>query len=178
MYLRPLTTRDAPALLDLRTRNKRFFEPWEPTQSRRHFTLEGQREEIDRATADARRDARYAFGIFIHANDELVGRVALSNVSRGGWQNATLGYYVDEAHNGRGYATQAVRLILDFAFGRARLHRVQAAVLPRNVASQRVLQKSGFSREGRSTKYLQINGVWEDHDVYAITAEDWPRLKS
>jgi [ribosomal protein S5]-alanine N-acetyltransferase len=100
--------------------------------------------------------------------------VALSNVSRGGWQNATLGYYVDERHNGCGYATQAVRLILDFAFGRARLHRVQAAVLPRNVASQRVLQKSGFSREGRSTKYLQINGVWEDHDVYAITAEDWP----
>jgi ribosomal-protein-alanine N-acetyltransferase len=98
----------------------------------------------------------------------------LSNVSRGAWQNATLGYYIDEAHTGRGYATDAVRLSLQFAFGSASLHRVQAAVLPRNVASRRVLEKAGFSREGRSTKYLQINGAWEDHEMFAVTREDWP----
>lgn len=94
-------------------------------------------------------------------------------MARGAWQNATLGYYIDKAHNGRGYATDGVRSVLDFAFGQAGLHRVQAAVLPRNVASRRVLEKAGFSREGRSTKYLQINGVWEDHEVFAVTAEDW-----
>lgn len=116
---------------------------------------------------------RYAFGVFLKESDELIGRVALSNVSRGAWQNATLGYYIDEAHNGHGYATEAVRLALQFAFGPAGLHRVQAAVLPRNVASRRVLEKAGFSREGRSTKYLQINGVWEDHETFAITLEDW-----
>jgi ribosomal-protein-alanine N-acetyltransferase len=135
--------------------------------------LQGQREEIERASADARRDVRYAFGVFLKESDELIGRVALSNVSRGAWQNATLGYYIDEAHNGHGYATEAVRLALQFAFGPAGLHRVQAAVLPRNVASRRVLEKAGFSREGRSTKYLQINGVWEDHETFAITLEDW-----
>jgi ribosomal-protein-alanine N-acetyltransferase len=135
--------------------------------------LQGQREEIERAAADARRDVRYAFGVFLKESDALIGRVALSNVSRGAWQNATLGYYIDEAHNGHGYATEAVRLALQFAFGPAGLHRVQAAVLPRNIASRRVLEKAGFSREGRSTKYLQINGVWEDHETFAMTLEDW-----
>jgi ribosomal-protein-alanine N-acetyltransferase len=161
----------------VRTRNREFFEPWEPVQSARHFTLQGQREEIERAQQDARRDARYAFGVFLDRHDELIGRVALSNVSRGAWQNATLGYYIDEASTGKGYATDAVRLALQFAFGSAGLHRVQAAVLPRNVASRRVLEKAGFVREGRSTKYLQINGVWEDHEMFAVTAEDWQELK-
>lgn len=161
----------------MRTRNRDFFEPWEPTQSARHFTLTGQRDEIDRSLSDAKRDVRYAFGVFLTANDELVGRVALSNVSRGAWQNATLGYYIDEAHNHRGYATDAVKLALRFAFSSAGLHRVQAAVLSRNVASRRVLEKAGFTREGRSTKYLQINGVWEDHEMFAVTAEDWDGLE-
>jgi [ribosomal protein S5]-alanine N-acetyltransferase len=157
----------------LRTRNKDFFEPWEPVQSARHFTLPGQRDEISRAIADSEQDTRYAFGVFLTADDRMVGRVALSNVSRGAWQNATLGYYIDEAHTRRGLATQAVLLTLQFAFEQAGLHRVQAAVLPRNAASRRVLEKSGFHREGRSMKHLQINGVWEDHEVFAITAEDW-----
>jgi [ribosomal protein S5]-alanine N-acetyltransferase len=173
VYLRPLTPQDAAALLRVRTRNKDFFEPWEPVQSARHFTLQGQREEIERARQDSRRDVRYAFGVFLTEGDDLIGRVALSNVSRGAWQNATLGYYIDESHTGKGYATEAVRLTLQFAFGPAGLHRVQAAVLPRNVASRRVLEKAGFIREGRSTKYLQINGVWEDHEIFAVTADDW-----
>lgn len=101
--------------------------------------------------------------------------MALSNVSRGAWQSATLGYYIDEAHTGRGFATEAVLLALQFAF-EIGLHRVQAAVLPRNVASRRVLEKAGFHREGHSTRYLQINGVWEDHEMFAITAEDWPGI--
>lgn len=115
--------------------------------------------------------------MFLTRHDELIGRVALSNVSRGAWQNATLGYYIDKASTRKGYATDAVRLALQFAFGSAGLHRVQAAVLPRNVASRRVLEKAGFVREGRSTKYLQINGVWEDHEMFAVTAEDWQELK-
>jgi ribosomal-protein-alanine N-acetyltransferase len=172
-----LTAADASALLGVRIRNKQFFEPWEPVQSARHFTLQGQRDEIERARDDAQRDMRYAFGVFLQSSHELIGRVALSNVSRGAWQNATLGYYIDLAHNGRGYGTQAVRQALRFAFEQAGLHRVQAAVLPRNDASRRVLEKAGFAREGRSTKYLQINGVWEDHEMFAVTAEDWRGLE-
>lgn len=93
---------------------------------------------------------------------------------RGAWDNATLGYFVDGERNGRGYATQAVRQVVGFAFSNAGLHRVQAAVMPTNVASARVLQKNGFRCEGRSPRYLRIAGAWEDHDVYAVTAEEWP----
>ncbi len=111
----------------------------------------------------------YAFGVF--RDGTLVGRVALSNVVRAAWQSCTLGYYIDRTMCGRGYGTEAVKQIVAFAFGDAGLHRVQAAVMPRNVASARVLEKAGFRHEGFAPRYLQIDGVWEDHDLYAITAD-------
>jgi ribosomal-protein-alanine N-acetyltransferase len=117
----------------------------------------------------------FAFGIFLLENDELLGRVTLSNVARGAWQNATMGYFLDREHNGRGYTTDAVKLAVEFAFAEARLHRVQAGVMPRNLGSIRVLEKNGFRYEGKSMRYLQINGAWEDHNMYAITAEEWTK---
>jgi ribosomal-protein-alanine N-acetyltransferase len=173
VYLRPLRPDDGPALLDLRVRNRRLFQPFEPVQSERHFTLEGQRREIALCADDAVADRRYAFGILRTDDDVLVGRVALSNVARGAWQNATVGYYVDGRWQGRGYATEAVRLTLAFAFTEAGLHRVQAGVIPDNGASVRVLRKAGFRREGHAPRYLEINGAWRDHDLFAITVEEW-----
>jgi [ribosomal protein S5]-alanine N-acetyltransferase len=101
--------------------------------------------------------------------------VALSNIVRGAWQNCTVGYYVDQTRNGRGYATEALGLATGFALTQAGLHRVQAGVMPRNAASIRVVEKNGFRFEGLARHYLQINGVWEDHNIYALTAENWPR---
>ena len=89
-----------------------------------------------------------------------MGRVALNEVVRGVFGNAYLGYFVDEAVNGRGYATEAVRRTVRFAFDELRLHRVQAAVVPRNAGSVRVLEKAGFREEGYAERYLCINGVW------------------
>jgi ribosomal-protein-alanine N-acetyltransferase len=180
VYLRPLSLADAPKLLALRVANRDFFAPFEPLMPERHFSLEGQSEDIARGQEERSKDRRYPFGIFAwvdDGNDRLVGRVSLSNVARGAWQNATIGYYVDRGCNGRGYATQAVKLALRFAFEEAGLHRVQGAVVPENVASARVLQKTGFSPEGRARKYLQIFGSWRDHDIYAITREDWDALQ-
>ncbi|MFN2490480.1 MAG: GNAT family N-acetyltransferase [Actinomycetota bacterium] len=173
VYLRSLRLSDASSVLDLRLRNRDFFRPFEPLQSERHFTLPGQREEIERCIEDADRDRRYAFGVFARDDNEIVGRIALSNVSRGAWQNATIGYYVDRWRSGRGYATDAVRLALRFAFEVARLHRVQGAALPDNIASIRVLEKAGFRREGVAKSYIEINGRWRDHEIFAITQEDW-----
>jgi [ribosomal protein S5]-alanine N-acetyltransferase len=99
--------------------------------------------------------------------------VALSSVIRGAFQNAYLGWSLDEAHGGRGFASEAVRLLIDFAFEDAGLHRVQAAVIPRNVASLRVAEKVGLRKEGFARRYLKINGVWEDHKLFAITSEEW-----
>jgi ribosomal-protein-alanine N-acetyltransferase len=95
-------------------------------------------------------------------------------VVRGAWQNANIGYFLDEARGGLGYATWAVREALAFAFGWANLHRVQAAIMPRNVRSIRVAEKTGFHKEGLAQRYLRINSVWEDHRIYAITSEEWP----
>jgi ribosomal-protein-alanine N-acetyltransferase len=173
LYIRPLEMEDAPALLDLRVRNRASFRPFEPVQGERHFTLEGQWDEIATCAQDARLDRRYAFGIFLSPDDEIVGRIALSNVARGAWQNATVGYYVAVEHQGRGYATEALRLVLRFAFEEAGLHRVQAGVVPENRASARVLEKAGFRREGMAERYINIDGRWRDHLIFAITKEDW-----
>jgi ribosomal-protein-alanine N-acetyltransferase len=173
VYLRPLRPLDAAALLELRVRNRSFFKPYEPTPTERHFTFDGQLEEIQQGIVDARFDRRYPFGVFTVTHDVIVGRIALSNVARGAWQNATVGYYVDARCANRGYATEALQLVLCFAFEHAGLHRVQAGVLPDNGASARVLVKTGFRHEGTSPRYLKINGQWRDHEMYAVTREDW-----
>ena len=125
----------------------------------------------------ARTATGFPFAILdAEAGDRLIGRVALANVVRGVWQNATLGYWVSLDAGGRGHATRAVGLALRFAFDVAGLHRVQPAIMPRNVRSRRVVEKCGFRLEGVAARYLKINGVWEDHNLYAMTAEDWRDL--
>lgn len=172
IYLRPLHIQDAVELLRLRLRNHDFLQPFEPIRPASHLTLEGQQEQIAQAERAFASGSGFAFGIFLQDTHQLIGRVALSNVVRGAWQNATIGYFLDGNLNGRGYMTQAVDAVLRYAFEEARLHRVQAAIMPRNIASIRVVEKTGFRYEGLSLRYLQINGFWEDHLIYAVTAED------
>jgi [ribosomal protein S5]-alanine N-acetyltransferase len=154
-------------------RNRAFMKPFEPDRAELYFTPEGQRDETARAVADREADRGYAFGIYERGAGALAGRISLSSVIRGAWHNANVGYFVGEEWGGRGFATAAVRDVLRFAFGQGRLHRVQAAVMPRNAASIRVLERNGFRQEGLALRYLKINGVWEDHNVYAITREEW-----
>jgi ribosomal-protein-alanine N-acetyltransferase len=158
-------------LLEVLVRDRAFLDPWEPTRPDSFFTLETQQHGLARF----REAEDFAdFGIFLAEGDELVGRAQLSGISPAPFENAYLGYFVSERHNGRGYATEGVRQAVDVAFAELALHRVQAAVIPRNLASVRVLEKAGFRQEGVALRYLQIAGVWEDHLVYAVTAEEWP----
>ena len=170
--LRPFAQSDAEALLGLRLKNRAFLTPFEPQRPTNIYTLSAQRQQIASDEDGFSSGRRYAFGIY--TGGVLVGRVSLDNVVRGAWQNATLGYFVDHEHNGRGIATQAVVAAVAYGFDEAGLHRVQAGVMPRNGASIRVLEKAGFRFEGTSLRYLQINGRWEDHNMYAITSEEWP----
>jgi ribosomal-protein-alanine N-acetyltransferase len=159
--------------LDLRRRNQEFLRPWEPRGVNPFpLTDAGIAGSIERMQLEREEDRRFTFGIFERAGDRLVGTISLANVSRGAWQNATVGYFVDRECNGRGYATEAVKLVVQVAFERLGLHRVQAGVMPRNHASNRVMEKAGFRFEGYSPSYLQINGVWEGHNMYALTVED------
>lgn len=163
-------------MLDLLVRNRAFLAPFEPRRPEADFTIEGQCDAIAELAAARAADSAYAF--CIRAGGELVGRVTLSQVFRKAFRNCYLGYWVGEEHNGRGYATAAVRAAVDYAFGDLGLHRVQANVMTKNPRSGRVLEKAGFRREGLALRYLQIAGRWEDHHLYALTSEDVAPLGS
>lgn len=177
IFLRYLETSDAEDLLLIRKENRDFFQAFEPTRDDSHFSYDQQLREIQKAIIDIKNDSSYTYGIFHRESQQLIGRITLSGVVRGPFQNANLGYYLDKKHNGKGYASEAVRSVLKHAFEELQLHRVQAAVMPRNIASKRILEKSGFKKEGYSPKYLKINGTWEDHEIYAITIEDFEPIE-
>ena len=172
VHIRPLALSDAKALHRLRTENREYHRLFEPVRPDNHFTLEFQEEQIRLSLVNAQNDTGYSFGIFLNESEHLIGRVNLSSVFRGPWQNANIGYYLDKGHTGKGYATEAVKLTVHCAFHHLKLHRVQGAVMPRNTPSIRVLEKAGFRYEGLARNYLHIHDVWEDHNIYAITCEE------
>jgi ribosomal-protein-alanine N-acetyltransferase len=169
--IRDLRPEDADEMLELRVRNRAFFTPFEPILPPDHFTRRAQLDAIVHGNRSWEDDREYTFGV-TEPSGSLVGRIRLSVVVRGPWQNANMGYYVDRTANGRGICTEAVGLVVGFAFDLLELHRVQAAVMPRNAPSIRVLEKNGFRREGLAPHYLRINGEWEDHLIFARTVED------
>ncbi|WP_044639870.1 GNAT family N-acetyltransferase [Risungbinella massiliensis] len=173
VYIRKLTKQDATSSHQLLLRNREMLRPFQPIRSESSNTLDAHYTMIQNLERNWQADRAYGFGIFLKDSEQLIGRVNLDNVSRGAWQNCTIGYHLDQEYHGRGYMTEAVRLAVNYAFHNLKLHRVQAAVMPHNLASHRVLEKVGFQKEGFSPKYLQINGVWEDHVLYAITVENW-----
>lgn len=167
--IRPLALGDAAELLEVRSRNRAHLEPWEPLRDAGFYTLAGQTAAVEAAVAV--REAGRAYPFVVEHEGRIAGGVNLNEVVRGVFQNAYLGYWIDAACGGRGFATEAVRQAVAFAFGEGGLHRVQAAVMPRNGASIRVLEKAGFREEGLALRYLQIAGVWEDHLLFAVTSD-------
>src|SRR5688500_13357028 len=163
---------DAEAFLDLVLRNRENFRPYEPRRPASYFTLGGQRDQIAAAQRQSEMGERFEFGIWERGSNMLVGRISLGGISRGALQNAYLGYGIDIEHSNRGYATQAVRLATRVAFDDLGLHRVQAAVVPENTASARVLEKVGFREEGLARRYLFLDGQWKDHRMFALTVDD------
>lgn len=107
------------------------------------------------------------------ADGRIVGSVSLTQVVRGNFRSAYLGYHVGERYAGRGYMTEAVGLLLRHAFVRMKLHRVEANIQPGNHASIALVKRAGFVKEGYSRRYLKICGRWRDHERWAIIAEDW-----
>jgi [ribosomal protein S5]-alanine N-acetyltransferase len=151
----------------LREASRDFLTPWEPTWPADDLTRASFRRRIRRYSEDQRGDLAYPFFVFRKGDDVLVGGLTLSNIRRGCAQAASLGYWMGGAFARQGYMTMAVKAVLPFAFGTLRLHRVEAACIPANVASIRLLEKSGFQREGFARQYLCIDGVWQDHFLYA-----------
>lgn len=171
IYLSPLELKDTAPLLQLRLRNRVKHATFEPSREEEFYTHEYQQQFISQRKEDALQDKAYMFGIFL-IDDQLIGQITLSNVARGVAQYADVGYWMDDQMQSKGYTTAALQLIVRYAFHTLGLHRVQAAILLHNVASRQVLEKSDFKAEGVARKFLKINGQWQDHQTYAILAED------
>jgi [ribosomal protein S5]-alanine N-acetyltransferase len=168
--LRPLHVGDAELLAGMYAAQADFLAPFEPDRPADFATVAGQRRSL--ALADAERLDDRVHRFLIEAGGEPAGVLSLSRITRGPFQNGGLGYWVAREHNGRGVATRAVGLLCEWAFGEARLHRVEAATLVDNLPSQAVLRKNRFTAIGVSPRYLHIAGAWRDHLLFARTAED------
>ena len=156
----------------LRAASRDFLTPWEPTWPADDLTRASFRRRIKRYAEDQRSDLAYAFFVMRKRDNVLVGGLTLANVRRGCAQAVSLGYWMGAAHARQGYMTAAVKAVVPFAFSTLRLHRVEAACIPANVASVRLLEKTGFQREGFARQYLCIDGLWQDHLLYARLKDD------
>jgi [ribosomal protein S5]-alanine N-acetyltransferase len=171
VFLRPAERGDYEAWASLRAGSRQFLAPWEPTWPPDALSRASFRARVARYAEDWRTDQAYNFLIF--AQDEtLVGGVGLSNLRRGVSETASLGSWVGEACARQRYMTAALPLVLDFAFDRLGLHRVEAACLPTNIPSRALLARAGFHQEGYARGYLCIEGKWQDHLLFAILRGD------
>lgn len=168
IYLRPFIESDAEPLLQLQLNNKGFFDQYSMNRPNDYYTIDYQKNLIKKWERYAKEDSEYQFGIFLTSIQELIGTINLFQVFRGSLQSAFIGYFLDKNHNGNGYTSEAVKLIVDYAFETLDLHRIEAGVMPHNIGSIRVLEKNGFHKEGMARKNVKINGLWEDHQVLAI----------
>jgi ribosomal-protein-alanine N-acetyltransferase len=173
--LRPLVVDDFPAWQEVRRRNAERLLVWEPrrtpgapdpVESRDAFAIRCGARQRERQLGTG-----YAYGIFV--DGAFVGEINLSIVQRGPFQSSYVGYWIDEAYAGRSLMPEALVVLCRSAFEELHLHRVQISIIPRNTASRRVVEKLDIRDEGTALRYLEINGVWEDHIRYAMTAEEW-----
>jgi [ribosomal protein S5]-alanine N-acetyltransferase len=176
VFLRPLEAGDFDQWRDVRRDNVDWLTQWEPKR------IPGQADVVESRDAFTSRCAArarewqlgtgYGFGIFTTAG-ELAGEMNLSSVQRGPFQNAYVGYWIDRRHAGKGLTPEAFVVMARYSFEDLGLHRLQVAIIPRNGASRRVVEKLRLREEGVALRYLEINGVWEDHVRYGFTAEEW-----
>jgi len=172
VMLRTPQMSDYPAWAELRASSRDFLVPWEPLWAPDELSRASFRRRVRHYMRDLREDMGYALFVYDVQTSELVGGLTLCNVRRGVTQSCTLGYWVGAKHADRGYMTAAVRAVVPFVFDSLELHRLEAACLQTNTASTRLLERVGFKREGLARRYLRINGVWQDHVLYALLDSD------
>jgi ribosomal-protein-alanine N-acetyltransferase len=175
IMLRPLQASDFGAWQEVRNRNADWLLKWEPMRSPGSPDVTRDRDAFASRCAVRQRERQlgtgYGFGIFVEG--VFAGEINVNSVQRGPFQNAYVGYWIDEKYAGNSYVPEAVVVVCRYAFEDLHLHRLQIAIIPRNTASRRVVGKLGIREEGTAIRYLEINGTWEDHVRYAITAEEW-----
>jgi ribosomal-protein-alanine N-acetyltransferase len=175
VLLRPPRPRDFEAWRTLRRESRDFLKPYEPRWTEADLNRQAFGARLLRGRNEAKRGTDFSFLVFDRSSgaEILVGGLTISNIRRRAAQYANLGYWMGEAYAGRGLMSEAVGALLPFYFDTLGLHRLHAAFLPHNIASRRVLEKNGFREEGYAEHYLQIDGKWADHVLFALTRERW-----
>ena len=164
---------DFPAWRELREESAGFLIPGEPRWPADDLTRTGFRRRLDRYRRDALSQVALTWFLFHRETGRLLGGITLSNIRMGASRSGQIGYWMGARHAGKGYMVQAVRLVLAEAFGSLRLERVEAACIPHNARSVRLLDGVGFVREGYLRAYLEINGERHDHVLYAMLRTDF-----
>ncbi|MFC4800107.1 GNAT family N-acetyltransferase [Neobacillus sp. GCM10023253] len=171
IYLRFLEEKDAKAMTQLTIKNREFFQETSPKRSEHFYSFEHQLRSIRFVIQCRELETQYSFGIFLKKTNELIGDIELFDIVKDSFQSCYVGYSLDRQYNGKGYMTEAVKLVVNYAFKELGLHRIAAGVMPSNIGSIRVLEKAGFEKEGIARKNIKINGNWEDHLQMSILNE-------
>ena len=172
--LATLVDADYAAWLEVRNRCRDWLVPWEPRSKGTPLPAEDQASFSARcAMRERERQLGSGFGFGVFYEGRFTGEVTLSSIQRGPFQNGAIGYWIDQDVAGLGLTPEAVVVVLQFAFETLRLHRVEVAIIPRNMSSRRVVDKLRLRNEGTALGFLEINGQWEDHVRYAMTTDEW-----
>lgn len=156
----------------LRSESADFLKPWEPRWADDELERASWRRRVRRYRREHHQGAATSFLIFEREGGRMVGGITIGNIRYGVSQSAQIGYWTGAPYAGKGYMQDAMRAVLRHAFQTMRLHRIEAACIPGNERSQRVLEKAGFRQEGYLHSYLRINGAWQDHILYGLVADD------
>lgn len=173
LIIRRATPADYPQWKFVRARNYDYLKPFEPSWPAGCLSQDFFERRVRRLDDDWRNDRTYAFVLFSKDEGALVGGLNINNVARGAANHGSLGYWLDEAAQGRGYMTEAGFAVLGHAFAALHMSRMNAAILPHNDKSRAMLERLGFVEEGFAKKYIQIDGRRQDHVLFGLNADDF-----
>jgi [ribosomal protein S5]-alanine N-acetyltransferase len=171
VLLRAPKSADYAEWAHIRRESRDFLEPWEPSWAGNELERSAYRERLSRYARERKEGSGHVFFIFTNSTNELAGGITLGHIKRGVAQSGVIGYWMGERFAGLGYMSEAVDVIKRHAFGPLALHRVEAACIPNNERSVRLLKKAGFELEGRLRSYLKINGRWRDHLLFSCVED-------
>ncbi|MGB8819021.1 MAG: GNAT family protein [Rhizobiaceae bacterium] len=167
VYIRPPLRQDFREWAALRKASREFLQPWEPVWSQDELSRAAFKARLRKADSDLREGNAFTFFIFDRKTHLLVGGISLGHVRYGVSMSGQIGYWMGEPHAGKGLMQDAVQILVRYGFETVGLHRLEAACIPGNLRSVRVLENTGFVREGLLKSYLKINGQWQDHLLFA-----------
>ena len=169
-YLKPFVPEDAKDVAQLVLENRDFWSLYEPRHVESYYSVFTQYHKLAESARLRERNLEHFYGIYEYSSEKLIGQISLYNIKPLPFSSCFIGYAMDQHYTGKGIASEAIELIVNFAFYTLQVNRIEAYVSPRNMASIRVLEKAGFKQEGLLKELLYINGKWEDHYIYALTA--------